>query len=273
MSVTRDELVSWCRSKLGTPYIYGAKGEVMTQAKLNSLAASYPSTFTSSYINKAKKFIGKRCCDCSGLISWKTGIIRGSSNYKTTATECLPISQLNENHIGWALWRSGHIGVYVGNGVVIEARGIDYGTVESKVVNRNFTHVIKLKDIDYGSKTQSKEGWLKENGIWHFYQNGAMIKSQWLQSEAGFWYYFDVDGNLDTGWILGADGKTWYYCDEDDNDDLIGKMAVDRVIWSGGKNYYVDPEGKMVDEGHILTFSVAAGGELVLKSITEMTGK
>ena len=100
-----------------------------------------------------------------------------------------------------------------------------------------------------------------------------MIKSQWLQSEAGFWYYFDVDGNLDTGWILGADGKTWYYCDEDDNDDLIGKMAVDRVIWSGGKNYYVDPEGKMVDEGHILTFTVAAGGELVLKSITEMTGK
>ena len=80
MSVTRDELVAWCKSKLGTPYIYGAKGEVMTQAKLNSLAASYPSTFTTSYINKAKKYIGKRCCDCYGLISWKTGIIRGSSN-------------------------------------------------------------------------------------------------------------------------------------------------------------------------------------------------
>lgn len=272
MATTRDELVTFVKSKLGTPYIYGAKGEVMTQTLLNSLARSYPSTFTSTYIKKAQKFIGKRCTDCSGLISWKTGILRGSSNYKDTATESLPISKLSEDHIGWGLWRSGHIGVYIGNDIVVEARGIDYGTVESKVANRNFTHVIKLKDIDYGSKTESKEGWLKEDGIWHFYENGAKAKSKWIHTEAGYWYYFDENGNLHTGWVQGADG-TWYWCDNNTNDDLIGKMATDRVIWAGGKNYYVDPDGKMVDKNHILTFTVGEGGELILKSITELTGK
>lgn len=270
MSVTRDELVAWCKSKLGTPYIYGAKGEVMTQAKLNSLAASYPSTFTTSYINKAKKYIGQRCCDCSGLISWKTGIIRGSSNYKNTATESYPISQLSEDHIGWGLWRSGHIGVYIGNGEVIEARGIDYGTVKTKVASRNFTHVIKLCDIDYGAKAVT--GWAKENGIWRYYENGALVKSRWMFLN-NYWYYFDADGNLDTGWVLGADGVTWYYCEENTNDDLIGKMAVDRVVWTGGKNYYLDKEGKMIDGGHILTFEVQDGGEMILKAITEKTGK
>lgn len=264
--VTRDELIIWVKSKVGTPYVYGAKGEIFNLTLLNSLAASYPSTFTTSYIAKAKKFIGRRCTDCSGLISWKTGILRGSSNYKSSATECVPISQLSEKHIGWGLWRSGHIGVYIGNGQVVEARGIDYGTVISKVADRNFTHVIKLRDIDYGSKTESKEGWLKENGIWRFYENNQKIKNKWIHTEAGYWYYFNQDGNLATGWVQGNDGA-WYYCDENTNDDLIGKMLTNTTIRSNGKNYYLDKDGKMVEAGHKLVFNVGENGEMTLDAI------
>ena len=73
----KAELVAWCESKLGTPYVYGAKGAVLTQSQINTWAALYPATFTASYIAKAKTFIGQACTDCSGLISWLTGTLRG----------------------------------------------------------------------------------------------------------------------------------------------------------------------------------------------------
>ena len=38
--VTKYDLVKHCESMLGTPYVFGAKGEIMTQARINSLAAS-----------------------------------------------------------------------------------------------------------------------------------------------------------------------------------------------------------------------------------------
>lgn len=262
MYKTKEELVAFAKSKVGTPYVYGAKGEVLTQAMINTWAKAYPSTYTSTYINKAKKFIGKRCTDCSGLISWCTGILRGSSNFKETATVCVPISQLNESHIGWALWRQGHIGVYIGNGKVVEARGIDYGTVISDVSRRNFTHVIKLRDIDYGAKATApkKDGWIKENGKWHVYQNGKLFTNDWFKSTAGYWYCFDQDGNLRTGWIQSADGNDWYYCDPDMNDDLIGKMLTNTIIRSAGKNYILDKDGKMIKPGNKVTLTIGESG-------------
>jgi len=49
----------------------------------------------------------------------------GISNYKDTAAQTVAIGKLDESMIGWALWKSGHIGVYIGNGYCIEAKGIN----------------------------------------------------------------------------------------------------------------------------------------------------
>ena len=83
MSKTANELVNFAKSKLGTNYVYGMKGAVLTDSKLRSLANSYPKYLT---YNKEKGKIGTVCTDCSGLISWCTGKVRGSSQYKETAT-------------------------------------------------------------------------------------------------------------------------------------------------------------------------------------------
>ena len=107
---------------------------------------------------------------------------------------------------------------------------------------------------------------MKENGIWHFYENNQKIKNKWIHTEAGYWYYFNQDGNLATGWVQGNDGA-WYYCDESTNDDLIGKMLTDTVIRVNGKNYYLDNDGKMVEKGHKLTFIVGENGEMRLDAI------
>lgn len=288
--VTANELVTFAKSKLGTPYVYGSCGAPLTMSQINTWASLYPSTYSVSYINKAKTFIGKRCTDCSGLISWATGIRRNSSAFRSTATEEIKISELTDEHAGWAVWKSGHIGVYIGGGKVIEAKGINYGTVQSNLKDVAWVCAIKLKDIDYGSKTSAAaalDGWQKESGVWRFYEKGTKKVNSWLQytdvTGSTDWYYFDENGNLKTGWLQYTDttgvnrGKSfWYYLDEDQGDDRIGRMVKNRVITTDGcRNYFMDKDGHMVEPGHTITFEVVPNtndgetfsGELVLKEI------
>ena len=52
MSKTANELVNFAKSKLGTNYVYGMKGAVLTDSKLRSLANSYTKYLT---YNKEKE--------------------------------------------------------------------------------------------------------------------------------------------------------------------------------------------------------------------------
>lgn len=144
------ELVTFATSKLGTPYVYGTKGKVLTSSLLNNLSNNYPNIFTNTYKSKAKSFIGKVCTDCSGLISWGTGILRGSANYYDTAKEKGNIENIPEI-LGLGVYKKGHIGIYIGNGQVIEAKGINYGVVKSNLQDTKWTHYLFLCDIEYSS--------------------------------------------------------------------------------------------------------------------------
>lgn len=154
MSKTAQGLIEFAKSKIGTPYVYGAKGTVMSLEQIRELRRMYGSNCVwYSDDNKA----GKVCVDCSGLISWYTGIVRGSGQYKSTAVEVIPISQRTNNHIGWAVWMNGHIGVYLGNDTYIAADGSAYGVRIAKLSQNRFTHLLKLCDIDYGEGTKQSE--------------------------------------------------------------------------------------------------------------------
>lgn len=151
MSKTAQGLIEFAKSKIGTPYVYGAKGTVMSLEQIRELRRMYGSNCVwYSDDNKA----GKVCVDCSGLISWYTGIVRGSGQYKSTAVEVIPISQRTNNHIGWAVWMNGHIGVYLGNDTYIAADGSAYGVRIANLSQNRFTHLLKLCDIDYGNGTK-----------------------------------------------------------------------------------------------------------------------
>jgi hypothetical protein len=154
MSKTAQGLIEFAKSKVGTPYVYGAKGTVMSLEQIRELRRMYGSNCVwYSDDNKA----GKVCVDCSGLISWYTGIVRGSGQYKSTAVEVIPISHRTNNHIGWAVWMNGHIGVYLGNDTYIAADGSAYGVRIAKLSQNRFTHLLKLCDIDYGEGTKQPE--------------------------------------------------------------------------------------------------------------------
>lgn len=151
--MTGEELVAFAKSKLGVPYVYGMKGEVMTLAKYNQLKSMYGALVWDSDKNK----VGKVCCDCSGLISWATGIIRNSQGYHDTALEVQPISTISEAPIGAAVWQKGHIGIYIGNGEYIAEDGSAYGCRKNKLSKAGFTHWLRLKDIDYTVKEEVDE--------------------------------------------------------------------------------------------------------------------
>lgn len=50
---------------------------------------------------------------------------------------------------GLAVWKSGHIGVYIGNGEVIEAMDTRYGVVKTKLQGRGWTHWLEVPGIKY----------------------------------------------------------------------------------------------------------------------------
>lgn len=152
MSKTAAGLIAFAKSKIGTPYVYGAKGTVMSLAKIQALRKMYGSNCVWESDDKKA---GRVCVDCSGLISWYTGIVRGSGQYKSTAVEVIPISKRSDVHIGWAVWMNGHIGIYLGNDQYIAADGSAYGVRIANLSQNGFTHLLKLCDIDYGQGTAS----------------------------------------------------------------------------------------------------------------------
>jgi hypothetical protein len=110
----------------------------------------YPKYYAGSGKQKALETAGKLATDCSGLVTWAANAAPlSSSAIADDAIESIPIDKVTEKHIGWAVWKKGHIGIYIGNGKCIEARGFDYGVSIWTLANRDFTHALKLDFVDY----------------------------------------------------------------------------------------------------------------------------
>ncbi|MEG1636134.1 MAG: peptidoglycan-binding protein [Cellulosilyticaceae bacterium] len=190
------DLAKFVLTKIGTPYVYGAKGAdgIFTLARLNVLAASYGNIFTSSYMVKAKKLVGKICCDCSGLPSWFTKKVLGSYQLCSSATKRVTIDKITQAPVGAILWKTGHVGVYIGDGFCVEAKGIDYGTVKSKVSDTHFTHWLLFEDyMEYDLPTDKIEHTKKGKNPYatpaaavEFGDLGTSVRwVQWELNEAG----------------------------------------------------------------------------------------
>lgn len=151
--MTGKELVAFARSKLGTAYVYGMKGDVLTKETYDRLKILFGPLVWDSDVNK----IGQVCVDCSGLISWGTGIQRNSQGYHDTAETVFPISTVNQAPIGAAVWKKGHIGIYIGNSRYIAADGSAYGVRMGTVAGSSFTHWFRLKDIDYREEEMAQK--------------------------------------------------------------------------------------------------------------------
>lgn len=144
-------------------YWYGTCGYKCTQALYNSKRNQYPGHYTAARASGYAKDIaeGRWCADCVGMIKaffWMNGNIDGPNRYATnhcpdTSADGMiklckqtgPISTIPDIP-GLVVWKSGHIGVYIGNGYTIEERGFAYDCVKRKVKDGPWTRWGRLPD-------------------------------------------------------------------------------------------------------------------------------
>lgn len=206
MSKTGQGLVNYAKSKVGTPYFYGAKMAKLTESFMSQMHREYPSVVTDKYIAKAKNkgLVGKVCVDCSGLIGAYRKNQIGSAQLYSTAKKRLKVSDYKEWANGVVCWRSGHVGVFAkenGKYYVYEAKGIDYGVVKSVFVASKWSYGLTFSDLTY-EYTNEVPGTSK--GVNPYTEpkvnltkgaKGEGVKwIQWELNEAG--YKLDVDGDF-----------------------------------------------------------------------------
>ncbi len=152
--LTAKGLLKYCKDavKNNVQYVYGCKMEILTASKYQMLRNMYG---PSMVMNMDKAKIGRMCCDCSGLISSYTGILRNSAHYYDLATERATIRQLKANwqkYVGWGIWMRGHIGIVSDTeGYYYAMDGSDRNAAHLPIETWDWKYVIKLSDIKYGS--------------------------------------------------------------------------------------------------------------------------
>ena len=85
MEANNLELVQFCISKIGTPYVMGTSGRILTQAMYNDLVKRNPGGwFIKKRLATVRSWIGTVTADCHGLIEWFVREVTGR-NYDVTA--------------------------------------------------------------------------------------------------------------------------------------------------------------------------------------------
>ena len=163
---TAAGLVEYVRRVLtmNTVYMWGGIGELLTNDFITRTAAQYPNNYTAARIAKLKSLVGKGYygIDCVGLI--KSYYWGGVGNLKYIAAQDLSangmyaaatvkgdISTMPETP-GLCVWMSGHIGVYVGDGNIIESTSnatFGDGVCKTRVSDRYWSKWLQCPYISY----------------------------------------------------------------------------------------------------------------------------
>ena len=126
--------------------------------------------------------------DCSGLIySYAGGYRVGdaqtfNSSYRGYLSDGIP------NIHGLGLYKPGHVGVYVGGGMAVDARGDQWGVCYESVYSHGWTQYFKVPGVSYPTN-----GWEKFSGNYYYYENGQYLANT-SRTIDGETYYFDSTG-------------------------------------------------------------------------------
>ena len=159
------DLVKWAENAAdkGWGYVYGTYGTVLDNSLLDSKITQYPDEVGANEQFIRDNWLWKRTADCVGLIkgyAWydaetqKTLLVSngmpdiGADTMYENATEKGGIDTIPEV-LGLAVWKEGHIGVYIGGGKVVEAYGTTTGVIYSELADGGWTHWLKIPYISY----------------------------------------------------------------------------------------------------------------------------
>lgn len=150
----------------GWGYVWGTYGDVLTESLFQYKLKQYPDGVGSYADFIRSNWLGRRTTDCVGLIKsygWFDPDMKtieygsngmpdlGADGMYNAATVKGSMDTMPDTP-GLAVWKSGHIGVYIGNGEVIEAMGTKYGVVKTKLEGRGWSAWLEVPYISYMTK-------------------------------------------------------------------------------------------------------------------------
>ena len=181
MSYTNKGLVEYAKKCLelgdNSVYVYGSYGNKLTTSFCDSKYKQYPKVNTAARTTKYKKLCdGKHYgFDCVGLIKSYYWGGYGKTKYDSKSDVSANgmynkakvkgnISNMPEKE-GLLVQMDGHIGIYIGNGYVIEStistkyakqsHGLG-GVCKTKLKDRKWVHWLECPYIDYTTKVEEK---------------------------------------------------------------------------------------------------------------------
>lgn len=168
------DIVKWAidAQENGWGYVYGTYGSVLDEALLTSKIAQYPDEVGGKEDFIRQNWLGGRTADCVGLIKgygWyntQTAQIEigangmpdiGADTMYENASEKGTIDTIPEIP-GLAVWHEGHIGIYIGNGEVIQAANTNAGVIRTPIGQTGWTHWLKIPYINYIEEREEQDG-------------------------------------------------------------------------------------------------------------------
>ena len=177
MAKTNTGLVEYAKAQLGRPYWMGTFGQFATEWLYNYNKGRLPAYYTDKDFPSQ---YGQKVHDCIGLIKGYLWSITpddvpqynpnqdvDADTMRNLCREKGVISTLPEIP-GVLVFAPSHVGVYIGNGEVIEARGHRYGVVKTKVKDRSWTAWGKCPWITYEAVKAPADdiiAWAKSKGL------------------------------------------------------------------------------------------------------------
>lgn len=164
MAKTAAGLVAYAKAQLGRPYWYGTFGQAASKSLYDQKKRQYPDYYKWAYAGETAKVH-----DCVGLIKgylWcdsaedKTPVYNSAQDLsangmRDVCTAGGAISKIPEVP-GVLVFMNHHVGVYIGGGYVIEARGHAYGVVKTKLSDRPWTSFGYCPYLTYDKETKNE---------------------------------------------------------------------------------------------------------------------
>lgn len=160
MEKTAQGLIEYAKAQLGRPYWYGTFGQGASKALYNQKKNQYPKQYEWEYDGENAKVH-----DCVGLIKgylWSENsedmnplydpAQDKSANAMYTACKTKGEMATMPEVPGILVFFPGHVGVYIGDGEVIEARSRRYGVYKTKLAERPWKTWGYCPYVTYGAE-------------------------------------------------------------------------------------------------------------------------
>lgn len=162
MSKTGKGLAEYAIAQLGRPYWWGTFGQLADAALYAQKKKQYPAYYTASDFPSQ---YGQRVHDCVGLIKGYRWSDTPDSSPKYSVVQDVAVRGLYDQcnkrgDIGSIpetpgvcvfMKDMGHVGVYIGNGEVVEAMGHAHGVIKTKLKGRGWSYWGMPGWLDYGN--------------------------------------------------------------------------------------------------------------------------